>query len=95
MTITKQRTMQAAALDRFGGIETITLQTLPVPEVGPDEVLIRVESAGVGSWDALEREGVYDGVFGIESKFPYVPACTSISTTATVANRPSPSSTTS
>ena len=47
MTKTKQNTMQAAAIDRFGGIETITLRTLPVPEVGPDEVLIRVESAGV------------------------------------------------
>jgi hypothetical protein len=56
MTKTKQDTMHAAALDRFGGIETITLQTLPMPEVGPDEVLIRVESAGVASWDAVERE---------------------------------------
>ena len=72
MTPTKQKTMQAAVLDRFGGIEAITLQTLPTPEVGPDEVLIQVESAGVGSWDALEREGGYDGVFGIKSKFPYV-----------------------
>ena len=42
---TTPKTMQAAAIDRFGGIETITPQTLPVPEVGPDEVLIRVESA--------------------------------------------------
>jgi NADPH:quinone reductase-like Zn-dependent oxidoreductase len=72
MTPTKQKTMQAVALDRFGGIEALTLQTLPAPEVGPDEVLIRVESAGVGSWDALEREGGYDGIFGIKSKFPYV-----------------------
>ena len=55
MTKTKQNTMQAAAIDGFGGIETITLRTLPVPEVGPDEVLIRVESAGV--WDVFEREG--------------------------------------
>lgn len=37
MTQTTQNTMQAAAIDRFGGLETITLQTLPVPEVGPDE----------------------------------------------------------
>ena len=47
MRQTTPNTMQAAAIDRFGGIETITLQTLPVPEVGPDEILIRVESAGV------------------------------------------------
>lgn len=36
MTITKQGTMQAAALDRFGGIETTTLQTLPVPQARLD-----------------------------------------------------------
>jgi NADPH:quinone reductase len=72
MMKTKQDTMHATALDRFGGIETITLQTLPVPELGPDEVLIRVESAGVASWDAVEREGKYDGAFGLKSKFPYV-----------------------
>ena len=72
MTKAKQNTMQAAAIDRFGGIETITLRTLPVPEVGPDEVLIRVESAGVAVWDVFEREGGFAQMFGIEPKFPYV-----------------------
>jgi NADPH:quinone reductase-like Zn-dependent oxidoreductase len=43
-----------------------------VPEVGDDDVLIRVEFAGVGSWDAGERAGEYDGWFGVPSKFPYV-----------------------
>ena len=66
------KTMRAAAIDRFGGIETITIQTLPVPEPGPDEILIQVEAAGVASWDATEREGKYDGAFGFASKFPYV-----------------------
>lgn len=65
-------TMRAAVIDRFGGAELLTLRTLPVPEVGPDEVLIRVEVAGVASWDAVEREGDYDGVFGMPSTFPYV-----------------------
>ena len=45
MTQSRQRTMQAAAIDQFGG--PITPHELPVPEVGPDEILIRVESAGV------------------------------------------------
>jgi len=57
MTNISNTTMRAVAIDRFGGIETLALQTLPVPEVGPDEVLIRVEAAGVASWDAVEREG--------------------------------------
>ncbi|MGH9900311.1 MAG: quinone oxidoreductase family protein [Pyrinomonadaceae bacterium] len=72
MTQTTQKTMRAAAIDRFGGLETITLHTLPVPEVAPEEVLIRVESAGVAVWDVFEREGGFAGMFGIEPKFPYV-----------------------
>ena len=64
--------MQAVAIDRFGGIDRIRLQPLPVPDIGPDEVLIRVEVAGVGVWDAFEREGGFAQMFGTEPKFPYV-----------------------
>ena len=48
-------TMRAAAIDAAGGPEMITLHTLPVPKPGPDEVLIAVHTAGVGSWDAALR----------------------------------------
>src|SRR5580765_6563619 len=65
-------TMRAAALDRFGGVETIQMKTLPVPEPGPDEVLLRVESAGVGVWDPYEREGEFAKMFGQNPRFPYV-----------------------
>lgn len=64
MTQTLPDTMQAAVLTRFGGIEALTLQTLPVPQAGPDEALIRVEVAGMGSWDADEREGRYAEYLG-------------------------------
>jgi NADPH:quinone reductase len=84
MTIAK--TMQAAAINRFGGIETIMLQTLPVPEAGPDEVLIRVESAGVGAWDVDEREGRYVGFLG-EPRFPYVLGWDGAGTVAAVGER--------
>lgn len=50
------QTMQAAAIDRAGGPEVITLHTLPVPKPDPDEVLIAVNTAGVASWDAGVRE---------------------------------------
>jgi NADPH:quinone reductase len=49
--------MKAMAVDEFGGIDKLTLHTLPVPTVDVGEVLIRVEVAGVGIWDAMEREG--------------------------------------
>jgi len=62
--------MHAAAIDQFGG--PITIHTLPVPKVGPDEILIRVESAGVGVWDPFEREGGFAKAFGQTPHFPYV-----------------------
>ncbi len=49
--------MKAMALGEFGGPDKLTLHTVPVPEVGADEVLVRVEVAGVGVWDAMERAG--------------------------------------
>lgn len=72
MTLTLPDTMRTAALDGFGGTERFSLATLPLPTVGPRDVLIRVEIAGVGSWDATEREGQFDGAFGMPSTFPYV-----------------------
>jgi NADPH:quinone reductase len=72
MIQTTQRTMKAIALDRFGGLETMKLQMLPVPEADANEVLIHVEWAGVGQWDPFEREGGFAKLFGIEPKFPYV-----------------------
>lgn len=56
--------MKAMAVDEFGHADKLTLHTLPVPTVDAGEVLIRIEIAGVGSWDALEREGelVYNEV---------------------------------
>jgi NADPH2:quinone reductase len=65
--------MRAVAINRFGGPEVLKVETRPVPEVGPDEVLIRIESAGVGVWDPYEVEGGFARLFQLEPKFPYVP----------------------
>ncbi|MDV2997842.1 MAG: hypothetical protein N4J56_007547 [Chroococcidiopsis sp. SAG 2025] len=56
--------MKAMAVDEFGEPDKLTLHTLPVPTVDAGEVLIRIEIAGVGIWDAMEREGelVYNEV---------------------------------
>src|SRR5690242_12089600 len=67
-----QENMHAAAINQFGGTDTIEVQTLAVPKVGDDEVLIRVESAGVGVWDPFERQGGFVKLFEIEPKFPYI-----------------------
>jgi NADPH:quinone reductase-like Zn-dependent oxidoreductase len=49
--------MQAVALDRFGGPEVLGWVTMPVPQIGARDVLIAVDTAGVGVWEADMREG--------------------------------------
>jgi NADPH:quinone reductase-like Zn-dependent oxidoreductase len=68
------RNMRAAAIDQFGN--EINTKTILVPKIGPNEVLIRVESVGVGVWDQWERNGAFRDLFrerhGVEPTFPYV-----------------------
>ncbi|XXF76245.1 NADP-dependent oxidoreductase [Myxococcaceae bacterium GXIMD 01537] len=64
--------MKAAAIDRFGGPEVLGMKTIAVPEVGPGEVLIRVEAAGVGQWDPSEREGEMEDYKPGKTSFPHV-----------------------
>src|SRR5687767_3188806 len=45
-------TMRAIAIDRHGGPSVLSMHELPVPPVGANEVLIAVNTAGVGEWDA-------------------------------------------
>ncbi len=65
--------MKAAAIDRFGGPEALGVKTVPVPRLGPGEVLIRVEAAGIGSWDPAECEGEMQELKPGGVTFPYVP----------------------
>jgi NADPH:quinone reductase len=66
---TVPETMRAAAIDRFGGPEVLTIHTLPVPEVDAQEVLIALDTAGVGVWDAEMRAGWFPGG---KPRFPLV-----------------------
>jgi NADPH:quinone reductase len=65
-------TMRAVVIDSFGGADQLHERRVPVPSPGPGEVLIRLESAGVGSWDPFEREGGYAEMQGTSPSFPYV-----------------------
>lgn len=66
------KTMRAVAIDRFGGPEVLEVKSLPVPEPGPRDVLIRVACAGVAEWDVYEHEGGFAGMLAGEPTFPYV-----------------------
>jgi len=62
--------MKAAVIDRLGRPEEVMhVTTVPVPEVGDDEVLIRVAAAGVGPWDPELCEGLFSEEGG---QFPRV-----------------------
>jgi NADPH:quinone reductase-like Zn-dependent oxidoreductase len=49
--------MRAVRIPRFGGLEVVEVQDVPVPSPGSSEVLVRVAAAGVAPWDAIIREG--------------------------------------
>src|SRR4029453_19507096 len=68
----KAQTMQAVALDEFGGPEALKIQNIPIPQIEENEILIRVEAAGVGAWDPFEREGRFVEIMGSKPTFPYV-----------------------
>jgi NADPH2:quinone reductase len=50
-------TMKAAAIDRFGPPGVLRLRTLPVPKFTAGQILIRVDTSGVGTWDTKIRDG--------------------------------------
>ncbi|HEY2898993.1 MAG TPA: NADP-dependent oxidoreductase [Polyangia bacterium] len=51
--------MKAAAIDHFGGPEVIHTESLPVPKPAAHEVLIRLDTAGIGVWDPSVRQGEF------------------------------------
>jgi NADPH:quinone reductase-like Zn-dependent oxidoreductase len=49
-------TMKAISQDELGGPEVLKLVTLPIPEPGVSEILIRVHAAGVNPIDGAQRQ---------------------------------------
>ncbi len=64
--------MKAVVIERFGDESELSIGSVPVPDIASNEVLIRIEYAGVGSWDVFERQGGYAEMLGIAPTFPYV-----------------------
>src|SRR6267378_4239785 len=60
-------TMRAAAIDKGGGPDLLSIHRLPVPKPKIGEVLIAVQAAGVGVWEAGIRQHPWDG-----AQFPLV-----------------------
>jgi len=57
------RTMRAVLLTGHGGTDRLQLDTAwPVPDIAPDEVLVRVGACGINNTDIWVREGAYGSV---------------------------------
>jgi NADPH2:quinone reductase len=52
-------TMAAIEIAEPGGPDVLKPVSVPVPQPGPDEVLIRVAAAGVNRPDVVQRQGLY------------------------------------
>lgn len=79
------KTMNAMAIDRYGGPEVLTMHTLPVPAPTASEVLIAVQTAEVGGWDAEIRGGWSPD--GKKPRFPLVLGAAGSGTVAAVGSR--------
>src|SRR5580700_3085721 len=54
--------MKAVVIHSFGGPETLSYEDVPMPQIGPDGVLIKVHAASVNPVDWKIREGHYKAV---------------------------------
>ncbi len=62
--------MNAIAIQEFGGRDKLQLMDLPIPDVGPNDVLIRIKAAGVNPVDWKIREGFLREV--LPHEFPII-----------------------
>jgi NADPH:quinone reductase-like Zn-dependent oxidoreductase len=61
--------VKAATLSSFDGVEAITIEDVPEPDLGPADALVRVEAASVGVWDAFSVTGALVPLGGLAT-FP-------------------------
>jgi len=55
--------MRAVVLHSHGGPEVLTIEEVPDPEPGPEEVLVEIRSTAVNRADLLQRMGFYPNPF--------------------------------
>ncbi|WP_353476212.1 quinone oxidoreductase (plasmid) [Salipiger sp. H15] len=51
--------MRALQIDTYGDEDVVTSRDIPVPEIGPDEVLVRLGVSGINFMDIHTRQGKY------------------------------------
>lgn len=64
--------MKAIMQNEFGNEQKLYIGNIEIPELSQNEVLIKLSYAGIGQWDIFEREGGYEKLLNLNSKFPYI-----------------------
>src|ERR1700736_256613 len=59
MTNNLPKMMKAAVCDKAGPPNTIHIKSVPMPHLSRDHVIIALDYASVGSWDAMQRSGAW------------------------------------
>ena len=72
--------MRALICSAFATLDDVQPGQLPTPEIGPNQVLIRVAAAGVNFYDTLIVQGKYQ----IKPPLPFAPGGESAGTVAAV-----------
>jgi len=62
--------MKAVVIDTFGSLTNLEVRDMPMPVIGPGQILVEVHAAGVNPIDWKIREGTMSARFGEE--FPMV-----------------------
>tara|TARA_Y100000588_G_scaffold391325_1_gene499595 strand:- start:341 stop:1345 length:1005 start_codon:yes stop_codon:yes gene_type:complete len=53
------KSMNYIQIEKYGDPKVLKLHSMPIPEPGPGEVLIKVAAAGVNRPDVMQRKGLY------------------------------------
>lgn len=61
--------MRAVVFDHHGPIENLVVRDLPIPEIGPDQCLIRVRAVSLNGFDPM----VLRGIPGLKTPLPMIP----------------------
>src|SRR5438270_11756225 len=62
--------MRAVVITKPGGPEVLEVRDVPRPEIGPEEVLVRVHASALNRADLLQRQGRYPAPAGWPADIP-------------------------
>ncbi|UOE37555.1 NAD(P)H-quinone oxidoreductase [Chryseobacterium oryzae] len=62
--------MKAVVITEYGAPEVLKTEDRPIPEIGKDDVLVKVKAAGINRPDVFQRMGNYPAPKGVPANIP-------------------------